>query len=139
MFDKLSDWYKANDPHSQHERHVVVAITMVIFLSTIGFVEYWRYFRVWGPSRVTASAFNQNYAEIADIINKSPTNLKKYVIVNTTGTLVNGIPVPSQTVMFLTDTFTPVKQKEKNIYYLTPGQFKKGGYDRRDLVFRLEK
>lgn len=138
-FEKLSDWYKANDPHSQHERHVVVATVMVIFLSTIGFVEYWRYFRVWGPSQATASAFNKNYAEIADIINKSPANLKKYVVVNTTGTLVNGIPVPSQTVMFLTDTYTPAKQKEKNIYYLTPEQFKKGSYDKNGLVFPLEK
>ena len=139
MFDKLSDWYKANDPHSQHERHVVVAVVMVIFLSTIGFVEYWRYFRIWGPNQTTASAFNQNYVEIADIINKSPSNLKKYVVVNTSGTLVNGIPIPSQTVMFLTDSYTSGKQKEKNIFYLTEEQSKKGDYDKGGLIFPLEK
>lgn len=139
MFEKLSDWYKANDPHSQHERHVVMAAVMVIFLSTIGFVEYWRYFKIWGPDAGTARAFNQNYVEIAKTINISPVNQKKYVVVNASGALVNGIPMPSQTVMFLTDTYTPAKQKEKNIYYLTPEQFKKGDYDKKGLVFPLEK
>ncbi len=139
FFDKLSDWYKANDPHSQHERHVAVALVMVIFLSAIGFVEYWRYFRVWGPSAETASAFNQNYTEIADIINKSPTNLKKYVVVNAGGVLVNGIPMSAQTVMFLTDSYTAGKQKNKNIYYLSPKEFANGNYDRNGLVFPMEK
>lgn len=138
FFDKLSDWYKANDPHSQHERHVVVAAVMVIFLSTIGFVEYWRYFRVWGPSQATASAFDQNYVNLANKINLTATKTKRYILVNESGVLVNGIPISSQTVMFLTDTYTAAKQKEKNIYYLTQEQFKKGDYDRRGLVFPLE-
>ena len=47
FFDKLSDWYKANDPHSQYERHVVVALVLITLLATIGFIEYWRYFRIW--------------------------------------------------------------------------------------------
>lgn len=139
FFDKLSDWYKANDPHSEHEKHVAIAAVVVIFLSTIGFVEYWRYFRIWGPDPGTASAFNQNYADIADAINRSPTNLKKYVVVNAGGVLVNGIPMPAQTVMFLTDSYTPEKQKQKNIYYLSPEEFKKGSYDRNGMIFLLEK
>ena len=44
FFDKLSDWYKAHDPHSMQERHVAVALVMIIFLATIGFTEYVRYF-----------------------------------------------------------------------------------------------
>ncbi|MEX2090574.1 MAG: glycosyltransferase family 39 protein [Candidatus Paceibacterota bacterium] len=139
MFDKLSDWYKANDPHSQHERHVAMALVLVIFLSSIGFVEYWRYFRVWGPSPDTASAFNQNYADVADAVNQSPANIKKYVLVNASGVLVNGIPMPAQTVMFLTDTYTADKQKQRNIFYLTKQQFNKGDYDKGGLVFPLEK
>ncbi|PIR41903.1 MAG: hypothetical protein COV30_01785 [Candidatus Yanofskybacteria bacterium CG10_big_fil_rev_8_21_14_0_10_37_15] len=150
IFNKLSDWYEANDPpssenfngtnfHSRQERHIVVALVLTMFLFSIGFVEYWRYFKIWGPDQATASAFNQNYAKLADIINQSPANLKKYIVVNAEGTLVNNIPVPSQTIMFLTDTYSSKKQEQKNIFYLSSEEFKKMNLGRNDLVFYLEK
>ena len=40
------------------------------------------------------------------------------------GVEVRGIPMPAQTVMFITDTFTLKKQAEKNIHYLLPDQEK---------------
>jgi len=136
-FDKLSDWYKAHDAHSEHERHVVVVMVMLIFLGTIGFVEYWRYFKIWGPSPAAASAFNQEYVDLANKINLTPTQTRRYILVNDGGVLVNGIPMPAQTVMFLTDTYTANKQKEKNIYYLTPEQFKKGQYSKNSIIIPL--
>jgi len=45
FFDKLSGWYKANDPHSIHEAHAITALVMIVFLFSIGFMEYWRYFK----------------------------------------------------------------------------------------------
>ena len=53
FFEKLSAWYKVNLPgrqagdpaYLQHERHVVIALVLIIFLATIGFVEFWRYFK----------------------------------------------------------------------------------------------
>ena len=45
FFDKLSSWYKTNDPHSIHEAHAVTALVMIVFLFSIGFMEYWRYFK----------------------------------------------------------------------------------------------
>jgi hypothetical protein len=54
----------------------------------------------------------------------------KYVVVNTGGVLVNGIPMSAQPVMFITDTFTLKKQKEKNIYYLTESQYDNGYYEK---------
>jgi hypothetical protein len=45
FFDKLSSWYKINDPHSIHEAHAVTALVMIVFLLSIGFMEYWRYFK----------------------------------------------------------------------------------------------
>ena len=45
FFDKLSSWYKMNDPHSIHEAHAVTALVMIVFLFSIGFMEYWRYFK----------------------------------------------------------------------------------------------
>ncbi len=45
FFDKLSTWYSLNDPHSKHEAHAITALVMIVFLFSIGFMEYWRYFK----------------------------------------------------------------------------------------------
>lgn len=45
FFEKLSGWYKINDPHSVHESHAITALAMIVFLFSIGFIEYWRYFQ----------------------------------------------------------------------------------------------
>jgi hypothetical protein len=55
-------------------------------------------------------------------LNALPKELPKYVIVKASGVLVRGIPMPAQTVMFITDSFAPEKQKEKNIFYFLPEQ-----------------
>lgn len=47
FFDNLNSWYKAHDPHSIHEAHVVTALVVIIFLFAVGFMEYWRYFKVF--------------------------------------------------------------------------------------------
>lgn len=139
FFDKLNSWYKLNDPHSVHEAHAVTALVMVVFLFSIGFIEYWRYFKVWGPDPSTAEAFNQNYVNLANKLNLAKPALKRYVLVNENGVLVNGIPMPSQTVMFLTDTYTAEKQKAKNIFYLTLGQYQKEEYQKNSIIIPLKK
>jgi hypothetical protein len=67
FFEKLSLWYKSHDPHPQHlladkhsEARVITALVMIVFLFSVGFMEYWRYFKVWGPSPETTSAFKLN-------------------------------------------------------------------------------
>ena len=55
-------------------------------------------------------------------LNALPKELPKYVIVEANGVNVRGISMPAQTVMFITDTFTSKKQKEKNIFYVLPAQ-----------------
>jgi hypothetical protein len=51
--------------------------------------------------------------------------------------MVRGIPMPAQTVMFITDSFTTQKQVEKNIHYILPDQesFIK---EKNALIFYLE-
>src|SRR3989344_5167584 len=147
IFDKLNDWYELSDRHEaagiygrghHPETHAVVALTLVIFLGAIGFYEYWRYFNDWARANETAEAFNQNYTEIANRINSLSVKTKKYLVVNASGVAVNGIPVPAQTVMFLTDSYTAEKQKAKNIYYITEAQFNAGQYDRKATVIPIE-
>lgn len=63
FFDKLNSWYKAHDPHSRHEAHVVTALVVIVFLFSIGFMEYYRYFKVWGPSPETIKIFKQDISK----------------------------------------------------------------------------
>ncbi len=57
FFEKLSLWYKINDRHSIHlpaqtgESHAITTLVMILFLFSIGFMEYWRYFKVWVVSQ----------------------------------------------------------------------------------------
>ena len=67
--------------------------------------------------------------EIGRELNALPKEKLKYVIVNSGGTDVRGVPMLAQTIMFITDTFLREKQKEKNIYYVLPDERKKGQED----------
>lgn len=147
IFDKLNDWYELTDKHEaagiygrghHPETHAVVALTLIIFLGSVGFYEYRRYFNDWTNDSVTAGAFNQNYVELADRINALPKNTKKYILVNAHGISVNGVPMPAQTIMFLTDTYTAEKQKIKNIFYLTQEQYDAKKYNKNSIIIPLE-
>lgn len=137
---KLYRWHSTLDPHLNHRKSRMLAkFTLGIFLVSLVFLEYNNYFNVWAKNNNTSRWFNQNYVDLAYEINKAPINVRKYIVVNAGGTLVNGIPMSSQTVMFLTDTFTSSKQMEKNIFYLTEEQYKQGDYHHNSIVFLLEK
>ncbi|MCL5733361.1 MAG: hypothetical protein M1334_01700, partial [Patescibacteria group bacterium] len=93
-----------------------------VFLSLLVFQAYTAYFIAWAQNPNVPGAFNQDYVDIANSINALPAQTKKYVVVEAGGVLVNGIPMPAQTVMFLTNTYLPKNQDAKNIYYLLPNQ-----------------
>ncbi|TSC96729.1 MAG: hypothetical protein Athens101426_200 [Parcubacteria group bacterium Athens1014_26] len=93
-----------------------------LFLALLFLQAYATYFILWGKNPNTAGAFSQDYVDMANQLKSLPPNIPKYIIVRASGTLVRGIPMPTQTIMFLTDTFTPEKQKQKNIYYVLPDQ-----------------
>ncbi|MEK7123736.1 MAG: hypothetical protein AAB851_02470, partial [Patescibacteria group bacterium] len=97
-------------------------VIAALFLAIAAVQGYISYFIVWGENPNTQGAFAADYVQVGRELNALPLELPKYVIVKAGGTDVRGIPMPSQTVMFITDTFTPEKQKEKNIFYVLPGQ-----------------
>ncbi len=146
MIDKAGDWYHVRDVDEFSFRHkwlkessFVVIFTTIIFLGAITMVEYDRYFNKWAKNPQVSAAFDQSYVDLGNRLNNMSRRIKKYVLVNEGGVLVDGIPMPAQTVMFVTDTSTPEKQRAKNIYYLTQEQYNKGRYDRRGLVIPLKK
>ncbi len=120
------------------ESTLVSTTVIIIFLAAIGFAEFDKYFNRWATNPNVADAFSKRYSDIAQQINALPPSRYKYVVVNAEGILVNGIPMPAQTVMYLTDTWTPAKQKAKNIYYLTEEQYKYRQYRQNGIVFSLE-
>jgi len=94
-----------------------------------------QYFVRWASNPHVADAFASRYAEIGREINTTTPAIAKYVVVNVSGVDVRGVPMPAQTVMFITDTFLPQQQKEKNITYVlddTAPQTNNG------LIFYLE-
>lgn len=94
--------------------------TRYLLLAAIIISTYQTYFIKWANNPNTAGAFAKDYFDIGKQLNSLPRELPKYVIVQANGADVRGIPMPSQTTMFITDTFTPEKQKEKNIFYVLP-------------------
>ncbi len=95
----------------------LVTCLLLLFIAT---TAYWNYFIVWGENPNTAGAFSEKYVTMGRKLNAIPQNIPKYVIVEAGGVLARGIPMPSQTVMFITDTFTKRGQEEKNIHYVLP-------------------
>jgi len=97
-------------------------VSVLVSLLAIGlFAEaYVSYFVVWGADPATADAFTKNYVNDAEALNSLPQTLPKYVVVSAGGMPVNGIPMPAETVMYLTDTYTPAEQTAKNVHYILP-------------------
>jgi len=95
-------------------------VLLFVFLITVSIQAYRQYFIQWAGGPNIYYAFNENYRELGSCVKLSSKDKKKYVIINADGAKVRGIPMPSQTVMFITDTFSPEKQKEKNIFYVLP-------------------
>jgi hypothetical protein len=82
--------------------------------------SYYQYFILWGQNQNTQNAFDQQSVDLGHQINQIGPTIPKYIVVNQGGADVRGIPMPSQTVMFITNTFLPQWQEEKNVHYVLP-------------------
>jgi len=112
---------------------LILKIFIIIFFIFLIFETYQNYFIAWAKNPNVYDAFNAPYVEIAEKINRLPKELPKYIVVEANGVLVPiksafyadkgemvNIPMPAQTIMFITDTFDFFKQKEKNVFYVLP-------------------
>ena len=119
IYEKIKNLVIINDSKIKLK---ILNILTIIFLIFLTFEAYNTYFIKWGQSEHIQGAFSADYVQMGRELNALPKELPKYVIVEANGVDVRGIPMPAQTVMFITDTFTPKKQKEKNIFYILPAQ-----------------
>ncbi|HUC31593.1 MAG TPA: glycosyltransferase family 39 protein [Candidatus Paceibacterota bacterium] len=94
----------------------------IIFLVIVAVFGYYDYFIVWAENPNVPGAFNANYVAIGEEINALPMSTAKYVVVNAGGVLARGIPVPAETTMFITHSFTTADAAAANVHYLLPNQ-----------------
>ncbi len=118
--------------HHRGERIAIRAVT-ALFLVLLASEAYHTYFVLWAKNPEVQGAFSADYAATAYEIRALPEETPKYVIVTAGGGTValrdpfdaNGathqVPIPAQTVMFLTDSFSPERQMERNIHYVVSG------------------
>jgi hypothetical protein len=95
---------------------------MIIFLVIVAGWGYYDYFVVWAQNPNVPGAFSTNYVTIGQQINALPTSTPKYVVVNAGGVPARGVPVPAETTMFITHSFTASDAAARNIHYLLPNQ-----------------
>ncbi|MEK7546687.1 MAG: glycosyltransferase family 39 protein [Patescibacteria group bacterium] len=102
----------------------LLPLASIAFLAVIFFQAYYSYFIAWANNPNVQGAFAADYVALGRKLNSLPANVPKYVVVGGGGVQVNGIPMPAQTVMFITNTFLSEGQKAKNIRYILPGEEK---------------
>ena len=98
----------------------VAALALLVAIAGLAYEPYHTYFERWGKDPGLASHFDIKIVDYARQINALPQELPKYVIATTGGELVNGIPISTQPIMFLTDTYTARGQASRNVHYLAP-------------------
>lgn len=118
LYDRLLDFARLSPNMGRLRKILKVAAGIVLVL--LIFEAYTTYFILWGKNPNTPGAFAADYAAIAKEINALPASTPKYVVVDAGGVLIRGIPMPSQTVMFLTDSFVEASRQAKNIHYILP-------------------
>ena len=97
-------------------------ILCCIFIVTLVLEACHTYFVAWAHNPKVGEWFDQSSVEAAHRLDSLPRELPKYIIVEADGTWVRGMPMGAQGLMFLTDTFSPDRQREKNLHYLLPEQ-----------------
>lgn len=94
----------------------------IAFLALIAGVAFRRYFINWAKNPNVAAAFDVKDDKIANDINKVPRSVPKYVVIRSPDIEDPGIPIQTQSIMFITHSFTVTDANEANIHYLLPEQ-----------------
>ncbi|MDP3935352.1 MAG: hypothetical protein Q8Q46_04015, partial [Candidatus Giovannonibacteria bacterium] len=95
-------------------------IFIFIFLAAATLQVYSQYFLRWAPNFNVYQAFQADITEKARWLNREPKEIKKYVITDSVDKVdTDGALMSFQPIVFITDTFYPKKQAEKNIYYIS--------------------
>ena len=98
----------------------VAGVAVGVLVLAVAVEGYHTFFVTWAKDPHLPAAFGADYVETARQIQALPDDVPKYVVIEARGMAVRGIPVPAQTVIFLTDTFSDDDREKKNLIFLTP-------------------
>lgn len=116
------DWLLArSEPHIGK----IAYVFLFAFLAGTAAWNYYLYFQRWGTNSEVAGAFDAPSVMTGNFLNTLPQSTEKYIVINTGGVLVNNIPMPAQTIMFITDTASAETQAKKRFVYLPPEQIER--------------
>jgi len=118
---------------------------MFFVLTFSFFLTFYFYFYKWARSKNVKDAFSYSYFEISNYLNSLPKERKKYVVCNVGGVLVRDrssnefLPMPCQSIMFLTNSFLKKEARKRNIYYLSEEKYyeSKEFFDKSGVVVKL--
>ena len=108
----------------------LIVCLFIILTTSFVYAQYWRYFILWGTNTEVEGAFAKDYVSIGNYLNSLPETTKKYVVVNQSGVLIKGIPMPAQTIMFIEKT----KSKEIQTTYLLPENIDKIEIEKQGVI-----
>jgi 4-amino-4-deoxy-L-arabinose transferase-like glycosyltransferase len=97
------------------------SVLAVILLFGTATLEGQKYFYKWAHHPMTALALSSDDVHVGEVLNTMPQSRQVIVVVppNANYPNINGLPLVSQTVMFMTDTFTKEKQELRHFHYTT--------------------
>lgn len=100
-----------------------IPIIIIVLVLTISIQVYDKYFIKWANHPKVAESFNQDLTDIANKLNNLPQNTPKYIIIRGADRFdFRGSHMSSQPIMFITKTFLPKWQEEKNFFYVPESQ-----------------
>ena len=115
-----------------------------VFLFSFALTFYLYFFR-WGKLKEVKDAFSYSYFKLAQFINSLPEKERKFVVCNASGVLVKDrtsgklLPMPCQSIMFLTQSFLKKDALKKNIYFLSEKEYleKKEFFEKEGILIKL--
>lgn len=90
----------------------------LLFLVWIPINTYRDYFIRFAYAPETQGAFAADLWQQGRYLAGLPDETKKIVIVNLSGDDIRGVPAPTQTIMFATDTFDENRRRKRNLHYV---------------------
>ncbi len=98
------------------------AVLVTGLAGVIAVESCYTYFVRWPRDPRVAGYYDQSLLAVAHRLESLPVGLPKYVILQPDGVVIRGLPSGAQPLMFLTDTLSNERRRQKNIFYLTPDQ-----------------
>jgi len=131
FFEKVKFFFKTK------RQKIFFYFCFVLFLISIVFSEFDKYFYQWGKNLEVENAFSKNFVEIGNYLNSLPEDIDKYVIVNQAGVPVpwpDGLPVAAQTPIFI----ERVKFGKIRSTYILPKDLNKIKIDEKTVIVPLQ-